>query len=554
MPAKDMESNKHFTFLYQFGLGSVMMLKLALVGWWPLLARMHERTDSVLFIRRGIALLEGDWLGASYDYAILMKGPMMSFWIAATNYLGWPVNFAREALYLLTCLLALKALSLICRSKWALFLTFCFLVFVPAASAYGPLAALFRGSIHLSLVLAVQALLVILFVKYARGEKVHLHEAGLLGVFLLAFFLNREETPWIFPQLAWFALGTFGVAWWRFHQENTRINSLDLLKIMLIPVVIIWAGVESISNKNYEEYGIDAVLEIDRPEFKSAYKGLMRIKPDSPANSAALPPDVIQKLLSLPRGSELNVPPFSSGQRLTAMRVPWKFRSAVQKAGYYKQGGAAVLGFYESLGEELNTACEREKYACRPVLFGAIPIFDGLWSKAFTSLLPMVTEIVTLYGFTPSLERYPSYGDYNYRRNMSLLTSAPLAITARDREKLPKFYAKMERKKTSLLERIFNFYQKALPVLAILSSVIFVMSLARALHIKTVGVQEFILVGLFGALLTQLLVFSLLSASGLSTSIRLYFNTYPVLLLFIAMNLIHLGQWVSGSLRGESRE
>jgi len=548
-----MDLQEHYKRIYWYAISVVMVLKLALVGWWPLLARMHERTDSVLFIRRAIALLEGDWLGSTYDYAILMKGPMTSFWIAATNYLGWPVNFAREALYLVACLLALKALSLICRSKWALFLFFCFLVFLPAASAYGPLAALFRESIHLPLVLAVQALLINLFIKYAQGTKVYFYEAGLLGVFLLAFFLNREEAPWIFPQLAWFVLGAFSVAWWRYHQENTQINSLDLLKIMLVPTVIILAGVEWISNKNYEEYGIDAVLEINRPEFKSAYKGLMRIKPDSPVNSGALSPDVIQKLLSLPRGSELNVPPFSSGRGLDAMRVPWKFRSAAQKAGYYKQGGAAVLEFYGSLGEELDAACEREKYACRPVLFGAIPIFDGFWSKAFSALSPKVAEIVTLYGITVSLEGYPSYGDYNYRRNLSLLTSAPIALTAQDREELPKYYTKMKRKKTSVLERILAFYQKVLPVLASLSLVVFVMALVRVVRTKTVGVQEFLMTGLFGALLTQLLIFSLLSASGLSTSTRLYFNSYPVLLLFVAISLIYLGQWVSGLLRGKSR-
>ena len=88
-----MALEKYSTHIFRFGIGFVMMLKIALVGWWPTLARMYEKTDSVLFIREGIALLEGNWLGP-YNYHTLMKGPMTPFWIAATNYLGWPINFA----------------------------------------------------------------------------------------------------------------------------------------------------------------------------------------------------------------------------------------------------------------------------------------------------------------------------------------------------------------------------------------------------------------------------------------------------------------------------
>ena len=440
---------------------------------------------------------------------------------------------------------------MICRNKVFLFLFFTFLVLFPAASAYGPLAALFRESIHLPLVLAVQALLIILFVKYAQLKQLHLYEPVLLGVFLLAFFLNREETPWIYPQLLWFVIGILGIAWWRYRQPESRVGGMDLLKIILVPALIVMAGIEGISNKNFEEYGIDAVVEINRPEFKSAYKGLISIKPDKPVNSAALTPDMLQKLLSLPKGSELNVAPLTSKSPLPAMFVPWHFRASTQNAGYYKKGGAAVLAFYDDLGKELHSACESGRYECRPVFLGVMPVFDGFWSKTLSAMAQNYSDIVALDGITPSLEGFPSFSDRRNSRNLSLLTSAPIALTPEDRKNLPEYYTKMEKKKTSVLEDILSFYQDVLPILTGLGMAALIVAIARSVRARKIGIPEFLLLGLFGALLTQLVIYSLLLASGLSLSSRLYFNTYPVLALFIALSLCYLGKWAGELLWGD---
>lgn len=524
--------------LYWFGICAVMVLKWALVGWWPLLARMYEKTDSVLFVREAIALLEGDWLGP-YNYMTLMKGPMTPFWIASTNYLGWPVNFARETLYLSACLLALKALSLVCRSKWVLFLFFSFIVLFPAGSAYGPLAALFRESIHMPLVLGIQSLLILVFVKHVKSEQIHVYEVVLLGMFLLAFFLNREESPWIFPQLAWFATGIVVLSWWRHRRLGRPVLKLELLKVFLVPALIVILGIEWVSNRNFKEYGVDAIVEINRPEFKLAYKGLMSIKPEVPVDSATLTIDMRQKLFDLPLGTKLDVEPLASG-RQPAMFVPWNFRAATQNAGYYDQGGAAVLKFYDSLGEELESACANNLYECRPVLFGVMPLFDGFWAQVYAGMVSNIGDIMKLDGITPNIKWFPSYTDYNYKRNLSLLTSAPIALTPEDREALPKYYTKMEKKKTSVLEDILAFYMKAWPVLGVLSVVIFVCAIVRSVFTRRAGMLEFLMLGMFGALCTQLLVYSLLWASGLSFSSRLYFNTYPVFVLFIFLSLIYL--------------
>ena len=86
---------------------------------------------------------------------------------------------------------------------------------------------------------------------------------------------------------------------------------------------------------------------------------------------------------------------------------------------------------------------------------------------------------------------------------------------------------------------------KVLPFLTGLGLAIFIIAIIRSLRSRKIGIYEFIMLSLFGALLTQLVIYSLLWASGLSTSTRLYFNTYPVLVLFIAVTLIYLGRWLA---------
>lgn len=539
---------KYYIVAYRFAIGAMMMIKLSLVGWWPTLARMQEEADSYLFIRLGTSLLQGNWLGV-YDYTTLMKGPMTPFWIAATNLMGWPTNFAREVLYLGACVLALKALSLICRSRWVLLLFFGLLVFFPASNSYAPLAALYRAAIHLPLVLGVESLLIIVFLKYVQFRRVNWHEVILLGLFLLAFFLNREETPWLYPQLAWLAVGILAIALWRFKQPGIRIQGLDVIKILLIPALIVTGGKEWVSNKNYIEYGIDATLEINRPEFKLAYTGLLRIKPEKAVKSAHFTPDVLEKLNTLPSGKALNWLPFSSRKIVPAMFVPWYFRGAIQNAGYYEKGGQAVLAYYQALGQELASACDNGLYECRPVLFGAIPLYDGIWLDILSAMGSNSNIIISLESMSPSPGRFNSFADYYYKRNMSLLTSAPMALTEGDIVSLPGYFVKWARAKTLLLQDIHKVYLQTFPLLIYLAFAIFVFAIIRCLRTRTIGSLEYLMLGLFGAYLTQLVVYSLLWVSGLSGAGRLYFNTYPLLLLFIGIAYIHFGTWLVDKFR-----
>ena len=156
-----------------------------------------------------------------------------------------------------------------------------------------------------------------------------------------------------------------------------------------------------------------------------------------------------------------------------------------------------------------------------------------------------IQRIMALEGITPSLDGFPSFSDRSNSRNLSLLTSAPIALSPEDRNTLPEYYTKMEKKKTSVLEDILSFYMKVLPFLTGLGLAIFIIAIIRSLRSRKIGIYEFIMLSLFGALLTQLVIYSLLWASGLSTSTRLYFNTYPVLVLFIAVTLIYLGRWLA---------
>ena len=542
---------EHYITGYRFSIGVIMTLKLALVGWWPTYARMQEEGDSFLFVRLSTALLQGNWLGV-YDYTTLMKGPMTPMWIAATNLMGWPTNFAREILYLCACLLALKALSLVCRSRWVLLLFFSLLVYFPASSTYAPLAALYRAAIHLPLVLAVESLLIILFLKYVQSRRIYWHETILLGIFLLAFFLNREETPWIYPQLVWLAMGIVGIAVWRFRQPDVSSKGLDVIKILLIPSLIVVGGIEWVAHKNDTIYGIDATVEINRPEFKLAYTGLLRIKPEKGINKAHFTPDIFEKLISLPRGKELNQPPLASKHIVPAMLVPWFFRASTENAGYYEKGGEAVLAFYQALGQELESACDTGLYECRPVLFGAIPLYDGIWLDLISAMGSNANIIISLDGTLPSPGRFDSFADYNYKRNMSLLTSAPIALTEQDIASLPGFFVKWARAKTIVLQDIRKLYLQAFPPLTYLALAIFVFAIIRCLRSRSMGALEFLMLGLFGAYLTQLFVYALLWVSGLSTAGRLYFNTYPLLLLFIGFAYIYFARWLANKFRPDT--
>lgn len=514
----------------------VSLVKISLVSSWPTLTRMAERHDSAHFVKQAISILDGRWLG-TLDHVTLAKGPMTPLWLAASHLLGWPFHFTRELLYLLGCLLALKAVYMINRNRWLAFLSFSFLMYFPTASNYAPFAALYRSALQQPLVLIIQVSLIIVSVRLWQDRAARWGEILILGIALSAFLLNREEWVWLLPQLFW--LGACAVIWLTFANEKKGLF-LPLLKIVLLPGALVALSISGISYLNAKYYGIHTLVEVKHPAYQHAYKNFLRIKPDVPVDSARLTPDVLKKLEQLHYGKEIVRDPLNSGHT-NAVRLPWSFRSAVNRAGYYEHGARGALDYYQKLGDEINEACEKERFACRNVIFTIIPIFEGYWQRVGEKSLEILNDFYQFDDNRYNWKDTPSRADYRYRLNTSFLIHSNPGLTRSDIEsKINPFYLRWATEKIHVLESINAAYRLVWPAILLITGIMAIWLFTLAVCQKTFKLEAIIVTGILVSLGTQLAMFSLLWASGVSSTSRLFFNTYPLLALVFLICVITL--------------
>jgi len=206
-----------------------------------------------------------------------------------------------------------------------------------------------------------------------------------LGAGFSAFWLNREDGLWLAVPLA---IVLFPVAAAAYREGRTRAFARSYL---LAAPLAIWAlSVAAVCAVNGIVYGWATVVEVQAPEFVSAYASLARIaRPPGdlrfPVPKAAL--DVaytvspaareLQPAFEGPAGDawrDLSCTSFGACGDIAGTLFVRAFRSAVATSGHYTSGPAA-RAFYDRLSREVDAACDQKRIACDRKIETLVPAF-----------------------------------------------------------------------------------------------------------------------------------------------------------------------------------
>src|SRR5438270_2945565 len=344
----------------------LVALKLWLVTAQPVVAHANASFDDRLYLALAEQVLKGNWLG-HYSQFTLMKGPMYSLFIAGTFLLGLPLPIAQHLLYLCGCALLVLVLRPCFSADWQAFVLFALLWWQPMS--YVELDIL-RQNIYTPLTLFLFAGLCALETRRGTGVYVRLAWGALLGISAVAFYLTREEEIWVVPG----AILLIGAAAWNSWRGGEGLRPLFL---PILTAAICAAGIlGTVCTLNYRYYGWFGTVELRAREFVSAYGALQR-----PISSEEIPfvpvaRDVRLKLYEVsPSFAELkpclegpvglewaNYSDFLTGRPGEQLQIGggsfvWALRDCVV-ASVHGNSAREALNFYQSLGVEINRACD----------------------------------------------------------------------------------------------------------------------------------------------------------------------------------------------------
>jgi hypothetical protein len=353
--------------------------------------------DSGLFVRLGSSLAHGQWLG-SFDWLTLAKGPAYPALLAVSSRLDVPVKIAEQLTYLLAAACVALCIWVTTRQRTAAVLAYAVLALNPmnygVAGAeimrdgwYGSLALLFVASTFLAVHLAL-----------SRTRALWAIATGLLaGLSGAAFWLCREEGPWLVPSVAIIAFGlpALRVARWRFSEPRVAVERRTVswtagrYVAVLLAIGVMFAGpVAFVADRNHAHYGVALTNDSSAGQFGRAYLAWMRVQAgpvvrDVPINAQQrgavyrVSPAArqLQPYLEGPRDVWLR---YSCGHDvhcdLQGAFTEWALRSAALEAGHMRTARGEQR-FFGQLADQIGAACHRRTLRCRSALPSALQRF-----------------------------------------------------------------------------------------------------------------------------------------------------------------------------------
>ena len=496
--------------------------------------------DDLLFINQANTILSRHWLG-DYNQMTLIKGQFYPLFIALSYWLNIPLLAAQQLLYALASLVTIWAVYPLIRQKWPLYLLFLFLLLSPFSYNYPAIGRVFRLAIYGPLGLLTLSCLLGLLVRSRQSVKnAALWSVG-AGLFLAAFWNTREESIWIAPSIV--LLLAFA-----FYQLRRlpRSRALLLAGLYLLPLVMLWGANLTLERLNQKYYGIPASIELETPEFKAAYGGLLRIKSDKWRQYFPVVRDVREKAYAVsPAFRELQ--PFLDGplgqewQRMSgsddlpAAFFIWVFRDSVAAAGYH-QDGPRTLAFYQKMGDEIDQACEEGKLACSPRLTSLVPT----WHREFNALLlptyfSVIRKIISFSDATADTDGFKSTAPWEILQRFEIVTRervlSPKPQSMRLNE--PDYDSHLNKEKSRILTALGTAYRVMIPPLFLLAFATFLVIGGRSIMRRELRLFTVAGAAALSGILAIAFILTLVAITSYSEIGRAMHAAYPMVLLFI---------------------
>ena len=525
-----------------------MVVKLWLLTAHDLVAS-HSPHDDLLFIKQATALASGEWLG-EYNQLTLSKGAFYPLFIAFCYWLGIPLMAGQQLLWGTGCIVFVLAIYPEIKKTSIATLIFLFLLMIPTTYFYLATGRIFRLNVYASLVLLIIAFYLGMLVRDERSwrEKVVWAAAG--GFSFAAFWNTREESIFLVPAVALiFLYHVF--TWWK-NNRGWR-SFVQLVSLYLVPVSVIAGFGAIISYQNYKNYGVYTRLELNTPEFKSAYGALQRIRSDKWRQYYPVVEDARKQAYKVsPSFRELE-PHLEDGVGagwkivggdLHAAFFIWALRDSVVAAGYYKES-QTTLDLYKRIGAEIDAACEDERLVCRAKSSQFMPQWHKEYNK---SVLPVwwsiIRKVASFNNLSASTEGIRSNGPAESMLLFETITRERL-LTSKKKilQATPEYHRHLNKEKIRILEDIGAFYQFLVTPLVILSLMCLVVSLIRSIYRRsTISRNLIFALASAGSLLSITFILTLLTITSYKQIDRALQVAYPLALLFIVFSFIELYQ------------
>ena len=372
--------------------------------------------DDELFIRQARFLGNLQWLGP-YGDQTLAKGMFYPLFILVAFLLAIPLNIAEQAVYLAVSACAGVLVLRVTASRRLALALFALLAFNPIV--WNPeMSRVIREGLYISLSLGV----VLLAVRLAfPGDASRFWRAGgwgtALGFVLGAFWLTREEGPWILPAVATTILiSLLGIGRARSVAPSIRA----WLRTVGLPLVAAGAtfalSIAAVATMNEARYGVFITNEFKAAPFLRAYGAVSRIGQDHWWRFVVFPKDARARAYAVsPAARELG--PVLDGpagqawardgcvvkEAAACPEIPsdvfmWAFREAVATAGHYGSAPEAMR-FYDRLARETNDACAAKRIPCGPARATMMPVFHWRYlGDALRDALPIGQLMLTSAG------------------------------------------------------------------------------------------------------------------------------------------------------------
>lgn len=347
--------------------------KLSLLRAQPIYAIGNAIHDDQLFLKLARSIAEGQWLGP-FDNLTLAKGPVYPAFVALNHYLGLPLRFTEELVYVGACALAVRALRPLALAGWVRLLIFATLLLNPLTYEGQEMTRILRQHLTAPFALVVGASLIALTLRRDRNFVARLPWALLFGVTLGLFWITREEGIWILGMTALLAALAFGTI--LIGPTGARGTSFALL-LAALGAGLLPPTTVAMLNRHY--YGWFGTTEFHARDFRDAYGALVRVDVGPHYPYIAVSREAREAIYRVsPAFAELK--PYFEGEigrrwadgdrfrrddrQIGAGWFMWALRDAVAAAGHYRSAGE-VLAYYRRIADEVNRACDSGRLPAR---------------------------------------------------------------------------------------------------------------------------------------------------------------------------------------------
>lgn len=369
--------------------------------------------DDGLFLRQGLSIANGDWLG-QYDNLTLAKGPGYPLFLALTHLTGLPISLTQAALQMSAVIIFAHSLGAICRQKWIgmiIMLAICFHPYLLSFENH----RVFRDAIYWALCMgALGWLFHALTLDAVTQKKLYLFSLSLSGAFLSFAWITREETVWLLPA---FLLVLGYIAGKFFIEKKIKSQLLALMVLSASSLLFILP----IAALNYKTYGFFGIVDFKDSSYSKMIASINSVKVGERVPFVPAPIHVREEIAKqsptyarfdrhlLPGGalfgwSEAGCPiyPSTCGEIAGGWYI-WGIRDALAIEGAYDSFKSS-RDIYQTIADEILDACNLERLTCEPGPLSFMPpLAQGQWNAFFPKFFDILKFALLFPGHDVSL-------------------------------------------------------------------------------------------------------------------------------------------------------